>query len=125
VQLAQAVLPQTRGLTARIGELLRQPVPGWVSAAVLFIWCANILDFFLTIFNISNGATEANPLLAHFFHTGNYMTAFLLKNAMTLGGLTMLALFSSRSRGTLFAFTLICVSYAVLILYHLSHIVIL
>ncbi|GEM_PF-5183733 len=94
---------------------------------MIFIWCANLLDFFLTVHNLCLGATEANPLLAPLFHRGNFEAAFLIKNAMTLLGLTILAVFSSRqcpkAKGATYALAIVGAGYVVLICYHISNMV--
>ncbi len=119
----EADLPFQGRILEKVHGVLVQPVPRRVAAAVIFIWIANLLDFFLTLHNISLGAIEANPILAPLFHEGRFMTAFVLKNTMTLSGLTLLVALGRKSKGTSIAFAIISMSYLALICYHISHII--
>ena len=106
----------------RVAHVLNRPVSSAVAIAVLYLWIANILDFFLTVENLTLGAREANPLLASFFHSGQLIQAFLVKNGMTFIGLTILAILARTRPVTTWILFSLCSGYTALIFYHLSNI---
>jgi len=101
------------------GKLVHPMEPA-TAVAVVLICAASFLDYGLTCFHVSRGATELNPVLASLFHSGRFIEAFWLKLLLTVAGVSVLALFPAKRLVRLALPTLLAV-YMGVIAYHVIH----
>ena len=110
-------------IAARVKDVFVADVPPQAAAAIIFIWIASFLDYYLTVFQVAHGGLELNPILAPFFHHLEYQKALLVKTALTFPGICVLSAFF-RHAIAMRAIYGILVVYACLLVYHAFNIIV-
>lgn len=101
------------------GKLVH-PMDPVTAVAIALICAASFIDYGLTCYHVSRGATELNPVLASLFHSGRFIEAFWLKLLLTVAGVSVLALFPAKRLVRLALPTLLA-AYMGVIAYHIIH----
>ncbi len=104
-------------LVTRVKDVFFVDVPLQAAVAIIFIWIASFLDYYLTVFQVARGGLELNPILAPFFHHLEYQKALFIKTALTFPGICVLSVFYRRAIA-MRAIYCILVVYASLLVYH-------
>ena len=65
-----------------------------IMAAMLFCICLSLLDAILTLFLISRGAVEINPVMAYFLDCGVFVF-FMVKYVFTCAGLFIILIYKN------------------------------
>ncbi len=104
-------------LVCRARNIFHIDIPTTTALAILFIWTASFADYFLTVFQISRGYLELNPILAPFFHSLQYEKALLVKTSLTFPGICILSA-CCRHPVAMKAISAILVVYVCLLVYH-------
>ena len=108
-------------LASRIKNIFYADIPASAAFAILFIWTASFVDYFLTAFQICHGGLELNPVLAPYFHNLQYEKALLVKTGLTFPGICVLSIFY-RHPIAIRAMDIIVVVYVCLLVYHVFNI---
>ncbi len=85
-----------RVLIFRLQSRLFEEIPFGTAAGIVLLWILSFLDYYLTVYQVSMGAIEINPLLAPFFNNHHYLAALAIKMVLTFPGICILSLFYNR-----------------------------
>ncbi|RUM89499.1 MAG: hypothetical protein DSZ23_03180 [Thermodesulfatator sp.] len=101
----------------RIQARLKENIPFEITLGIVSLWILSFVDYYFTVYHVSQGARELNPLLASFFNHHDYLGALLLKTVLTLPGIFLIAFFYKRAwvQRALF---LVVIVYILLFVYH-------
>ena len=92
-------------------------VPMAIATWILLLWVLSFFDYYLTVYQVSMGAVEINPILAPLFNNHRYTAALAVKMLLTFPGICVLSLFYNRPAARR-ALPLVVLVYVGLLVYH-------